>query len=174
MIPRKFFPNMPDEVFEMWLEPIAEDYGWPFQDSSDSIKGTKWSGIFGNYDLNFWTTIEWSRIEIEIYPELFTDITCRHLIAIIDCCVESAFTITANLLDTKDRFRACAEFISTNGTIPKPIVAVVRSRKVEIVDGNHRIAALLHVGVTPGYKVPMWVPIPPRYNKADAPAKNRR
>lgn len=160
MIPRDFFPHMPDEVFDTWLAPLAEDYGWPFKKSQDCIKETKWFVIFGNYDLEFWTSVKWRIISTQLHPEIFANGTCFRLNSIIQFCTEGVPTFTANLQGTVERFRACTDFIRANRKLPRPIVAITRNRiEFEIIDGHHRIAALLHVGIPVGYEIPIWIPI---------------
>ena len=55
-------------------------------------------------------------------------------------------------------FKAGSSSNINTGQIPKPIIVLQRNGIFEIVDGNHRIAALLHVGIPPNYKIPMWMP----------------
>lgn len=157
MIPRNFFPNMPDEVFEMWLNPISEYYGWPFKKPSDPIEGTIWAKMFSAYDLNFWVTANWRLDNIAIFENTFTNSTCFRLNSIITRCVEGLPTFTANVEGAEERFRTCAGYIRANGNIPKPIIALIKNGEVEIIDGYHRIAALLHVGIPIGHKVLAWI-----------------
>ena len=66
MIPRDFFPNMPDEVFNMWLEPISREYGWPFTKPTDVInESSNWFYVLCKRDLSFWVDICWYKIEID-------------------------------------------------------------------------------------------------------------
>lgn len=157
-IPRNFFPNMPDEVFTMWLKPIAVHYGWPFIKPDESKDGTKWAAVFGDYDLNYWVSVKWRLSEIAITEETFTDFTCFRLNSIIKGCVECIPTLFTGVSGSQERFRACADFIRNNGRIPCPIIVFDKGCGIEILDGNHRVAALLHVGIPNGYKIPAWIP----------------
>lgn len=148
---------MPDEVFEMWLEPIAEHYGWPFKNGNDRIEETKWFNVFGGFSLNTWVTAIWKREEINLTTTPLNYVTRIRISSIINRCVEGLPTLTAGVADSEERFRACAEFIMVNGNIPKPIIVLFRNGEAEIIDGNHRIAALFHVGPPNGYVVPAWI-----------------
>lgn len=160
MIPRDFFPYMPDEIFDVWLQPIADDYGWPFKKSNESTKGTKWAGVFGDHNLDFWTSAKWSFRELVFSPELFTDFCQFRLKSIRKGFEEGIPTLWVGVADTKERFRACADFIRANGAIPGSIIVLDRGGfGLDVVDGNHRVAALLHVGIPSGYKIPVWIPI---------------
>jgi hypothetical protein len=157
MIPRNFFPNMPDEVFEMWLDPIAEEYGWPFKSPSDSTKETKWGGVFRGAPLSFWADTTWCRKQIN----LTTDPINRHseylIRTLLHGYTNGVPTLIADVADTEKRVRSCADYIRTYGNIPKPVVAIIRDREIDIVDGYHRITALLHVGPPQIFIVPAWV-----------------
>ncbi len=148
---------MPDEVFEMWLEPIAEHYGWPFVKPDESKDGTKWAEVFGDHDLNYWVSVKWRFSEIAMTEKTFTDFTWFRLDSIINGCVEGIPTLFTGVAESKERFRACADFIRNNGRIPGPIIVLDKGNGIEIVDGNHRIAALLHIGIPRGYNVPVWI-----------------
>lgn len=158
MIPRQFFPNVPDEVFDMWLIPLAKDYGWPFENIHEETKDTKWYHTLGGLPLSFWHSAEWELTQRDLLSMPFSFITKFVLRSLIEQYQSGSHTVVANLERTKERFGACADFIITNGIIPKPIIVLERNGAFEIVDGNHRVAALLHVGVPQNYKVPMWIP----------------
>ena len=65
----------------------------------------------------------------------------------------------AGVQRSEERFRACAEFIRNHNQIPVPIIATIDNGEIKIIDGAHRIAALMHVGLPENYLVPTWVPI---------------
>ncbi|MGH7182066.1 MAG: hypothetical protein ACREJN_08825 [Nitrospiraceae bacterium] len=159
MKPREFFPNMPDEVFDMWLAPFIEKIGWPFTDVSADLSGTRWNILLGEIPLYVWNRLAWSRVDLEFTKLDFTFCAELAIESIVDNCVHGLTTGTENLQNTKERFWACAEFIRVHQTIPKPIVAIYKNKKIEVMDGNHRIAALRHIGVPNGYWVPTWLPI---------------
>lgn len=158
MKPREFFPNMPDEMFDMWLAPFIEKIGWPFTDVNADLSGTRWDIFLGEIPLCVWNQLVWSRLDLEFTKLDFDIFTKLAIESVIDHCVHDRSTGTENLQNTKERFSACAEFVRVHQTIPKPIVAIYENNKIKVMDGYHRIAALLHVGVPNGYKVPVWLP----------------
>ena len=155
-IPRNFFPNMPDEVFEKWLEPIAKEYGWPFQSASDSTKDTKWFYVLGKLDLIFWVNAIWHMDMIDFKTVSLSYGTNLSINSIRQRVVEGLPTFFSSVAGSEERFGAAADFIRATGTIPGAIVVLIRNGQLEIVDGNHRIAALCHIGFPPDYKVPAW------------------
>jgi hypothetical protein len=157
MTPREFFPHMPDEVFEMWLAPFIQQIGWPFTKITDDLSGTRWSILLKDIPLHVWNQLIWSRVDVEFSKINFAAFNKLAFEDIIGHCVHGRSTATANLPNTKERFRACAEFIRVHQTIPKPIAVMSRNNKIEVIDGIHRIAALLHVGLPKGYRLPIWI-----------------
>ena len=164
MTPREFFPNMPDEVFEMWIEPMIDSKGWPFTESNLSTVGTKWFHVFGfEYPLTYWRAIKWSLVELEIFTEKVNDNTHAvfHCIALHGITGRYT-TVTAGLTDSQLRFRACAEFIKDKGILPKPIIAIrEKNGSLKIIDGNHRISAYILINKTNQLSgiVKAWMPV---------------
>lgn len=158
MKPREFFPDMPDEVFDVWLAPFIEKIEWPFTDVNATLSGTRWNILFGEIPLCVWNQLVWTRLDLEFTKLDFNFFTTLAIESIIDHCVHGLSTGTANIHDTQERFFACAEFVRVHQTIPKPIVAIYKNNKIEVMDGNHRIAALRHIGVPNGYRLPIWLP----------------
>jgi hypothetical protein len=103
---------------------------------------------------------QWSRLDVEFTRIEFGLASREAIQSIIRHCVHGVSTGTANLPNTKERFRAYAEFVRVHQTIPKPIAVMSRNQKIEVIDGNHRIAALLHVGLPKGYRLPIWIAHP--------------
>jgi hypothetical protein len=159
MTPREFFPKMPDEVFDMWLSPFIEEIGWPFKSDTETTKGTRWENLFGiDRSLRDWAACSWMLIDIDTSRFKISTSSQFTLHALIQSANGCKPAEMVNLSNTEQRFRACAEFIVESGRIPAPIIAVFSGDEFDIIDGNHRIAALAHIGVPKGYKIPAWVP----------------
>jgi hypothetical protein len=158
MRPQEFFTNMPEEVFNMWLAPFVEKIGWPFSDLTSDLSGTRWEILLGHIPLSDWYQSLWLRYDVDwdrIKLNFFTKVT---ITAVLQHCANGRATGTETIENTKERFWSCVQFIEVHQEIPKPIIALLRNNEIEVVDGNHRIAALLHVGIPAGYRIPMWVP----------------
>ena len=134
MTPREFFPYMPDEVFEMWLAPFIQQIGWSFTKITDDLSGTRWNTLLRDIPLDVWNQLIWSRIDVEFTKIEFAVFNKLAIEDIIGHCVHGRSTATANLPNTKERFRACAEFIRVHKTIPKPIAVMSRDKKIEVID----------------------------------------
>ena len=156
MSPREFFPKMPDEVFDMWLFPLIEHIGWPYSELSDDILGSRWEMLLGQIQLNRWHSFNWELRHVVLTPNTLAHSSLMKINGIHDHCVRNAFTMEANLKNTKERFRACTEFFIANGRIPLPCVAIPRHGRLELVDGHHRLAALRKYGKFDIYAVPIY------------------
>ena len=157
MTAREFFPTMPDEVFDIWLAPFISQIGWPFKATSDDIGESNWKYLLGNVPLSVWFSGSWKRVSIDITTAPIAPMSILMADEIISHCTTGAQTMTANIKNTKERFRACTDFVQTNGTIPVPFIAAIRNGCLEIFDGNHRLAALRYVKSTQIKWVPCWV-----------------
>lgn len=157
MIIPTFFPYMPDEVRELWLEPIAECYGWPFQSLDDSTHDTKWRYVLPKLSLRELADFRWERKDINFATKPLCQESLRTIKGLYDEHVIGRATLYANVAGTKERFRACADFISKHRTMPKPVILRDTGDCYELLDGNHRIAAMLAVGLHEAFDVPAWI-----------------
>lgn len=161
MTPREFFPHMPDEVFDSWLAPFIDQIGWPFETLDADLSSSRWKYLLGLVPLPVWHGCTWSLETINIAAVQINPSSEWAYRSIIDhCTTGSLTTITANLQDTQERFRACTEYVRAHGTIPVPIIAIARNNMLEVMDGNHRLAALFHVGVSDPCWITAWMPLP--------------
>jgi hypothetical protein len=156
VLPREFFPKMPDEAFNIWLAPLIDEIGWPFLQLDSDISGTRWETLLANITLDRWHAFDWELRHVVFTPRTVAHSSLMKIDCIHDHCVRNAYTLTANLQNTKERFRACAEFFATHGRIPLPVVAIPRHGRLELVDGHHRIAALRKHGQLGIYPVPVY------------------
>jgi hypothetical protein len=137
MIKETFFPSMPHDVFNMWLDPIVDKYGWPFSSITDSYEETKWKYVLGyNETLASWHSskwelqkLKWGSIKLSFVE--FCDISKLEVNAVLEEQTE-----IANIINTRDRFFACANFISKNRRFPAAVVLGDISDKA-LFNGHH-------------------------------------
>lgn len=142
----------------MWLSPFIEQIRWPFTEVNENLSGTRWNILLGEIPLHVWNRLAWSRLDLEFTELEFTFPTEHAIESIIGYCVHGRSTGTETIQNTKEWFWACAEFVRVHQPIPKPIVANYKNKRIQIIDGSHRIAALRHIGIPNGYRVPIWRP----------------
>ena len=159
MLPPTFFPNLPDEIRRLWLEPIAVEYGWPFQSIDESTEGTKWKYVLGvDVTLRNFAGLMWNLEEIEVSSQGF----CRQTIHAINTVREqnttNKDTMFADVCDTQERFMSCVYYIRKHGVVPEPLVCLMTNEgSIDMLDGHHRMAALTALGIPEGYRIPAWV-----------------
>lgn len=64
---------------------------------------------------------------------------------IIGFAVYGSLTEFAKIERTKERFWACANFITENHAVPGSLAGIMESGFVDVLDGHHRLAALLYL-----------------------------
>jgi len=153
---------MPEEVFDLWIRPGVEEHGWSFLSTPEPLTGNRLQRLCNGSSLNDWIVLDWNLSSLPVTESIFHPQTVARAEAIIGHCVRNEQTATANLHDTKERFRACASFIEINRRVPQPVIAVGLPMGFEIVDGNHRLAALVHLGFGGSYRIPAWLGFAPK------------
>src|SRR5262249_39784519 len=106
--------------------------------------------------------LDWVLSSLRLTELVFHPQTVHRAEAIIGHCVRNEPTVTANLHNSKQRFWACASFIQAHGNVPKPLVAVSLPFGFEVVDGNHRLAALIHLGFPSSFHIQAWLGLKPK------------
>jgi hypothetical protein len=154
------FPAMPQDVLNLWLGPGVDKYGWPFQSVSDSITDSEWSGFLLGRSLSFWSQVQWSLLALPLDPAIFHPDTISRIDWIIGNCAFGKETPTANLQNTKQRFWTATSFIRENSAMPQPLVVFFDECDFIILDGNHRLAAAVFLGLDKNFSFAAWVAFP--------------
>lgn len=82
---KSLFPTMPDAVFEMWLQPAVQQFGWPFKSLSDSIDGSGWETTLTWQSLERIAQLVWHRRELPFASIRFTPQTQSTIQAMFEC-----------------------------------------------------------------------------------------
>ena len=153
---------MPDEVFDSWLIPLLTSKGWPFTSLDDNPHwySSTWVYILAELPLQTWHDFRWNRIDIPFSYNFFLNETKERIEAIIGHSRGSK-TMTANVESTMIRFDACADFFRTHGFIPGHIAGIAKKEGLELLDGHHRIAGAISVGIPAGFHFSIWIPFAP-------------
>lgn len=152
---------MPDEVRELWLEPIAETEGWPFQSVDDPTHGTGWRWVLPRMTLRQLADFDWKLEEVDFSAKPLCQDSLGTIKGLCYQHVLGRATLFANVARTKERFRACASFIARHRAMPRPIILRDLGDSFALLDGNHRVAAMLAVGLQEAFHVPAWIATAP-------------
>jgi hypothetical protein len=155
--PKSIFPKMPQEVFGLWIAPHISVYGWPFVSVKDSLSGTSWQSFFLGRSLEHWANLDWQLSSITPSETVLFADTIWRIEGIVGYCAYGRRTSQSNIHETEKRFLACASFIKEHRKFPCPIVGIARPDCIELIDGHHRMAALLYLGGPKGTPIPTWI-----------------
>ena len=139
---RNSLPDWPDDLREHWLSPEADRKGWPPHQGSD------WRYAIGpERDLAYLQRLSWTRVSQEITPDLFAVQSRDLLVGMFRGYYyrdpsESAF---AYFDGGRERFEGLTRFILESGRFPWSPALELRSDGLVILDGFHRILALLYL-----------------------------
>ena len=130
-----FLPNLPREVYNLWLHDLILELGWP-------PCGETWKNVLCGFDRLYWSNLKWTKEELNINTL---------------CWSKSAQGIIKGLYDAKysninnkfskyiknDKIERIIEHIEKYGILPETIILINDEGKYEIVDGCHRLTAFL-------------------------------
>jgi len=132
------FPNFPDEVFTLWLEDRVKQSGWP-------PEGIEWQGFLFGQSPEYWKSLQWSKLTLTVSPELMASKSFSLAMHIIEAGKGTKSILSAYIPNTADRFKSALSFVTENATTPGTPLLLLAQDGIEVIDGNHRIAALLAV-----------------------------
>jgi hypothetical protein len=150
-IARQLLTNMPDEVFNLYIEPLIKLHGWPFH-SVDSPTFGLWFQMFDHHSLKTISELIWERQEITFSLRIFHRTSQDRIVGIVNTHVHGMNTPFANVINAKARFDRCRTYIARTGRMPVPVVLMRDFGGLRILDGNHRLAAMAsfsnsHIGI---------------------------
>lgn len=155
-------PAFPAEVIEMWFLPYAQEDGWP-----PPVK--RWDDLLLNRPLEYWRLLEWSEEELVLQFSLFDQRSIEAIDGLIQTNVYGVSNIYSSLRYTRERFERIIDYINENQALPLPLPLVLLrvGHFYEIADGNHRVAALLHLQKQTDKLWPTrcWIASPPIKSK---------
>lgn len=155
-----FFPNMPSEVFEQFIQPQLQFDIESLTVLETFVTAPGWAKYFRNKPLKFWASLTWTKLsipyrDVHINPETI-NLACQLAKEFRESC-PSQTAERANIQDSKARFDACASFIKSMGKFPKPLVCLDVGSHFDLLDGYHRLAALFSTNDYENFPVDVWV-----------------
>ena len=140
---RLTFPGFPTEVFKTWLDDRIKQNGWP-------PSGIEWEGFLLGRSVREWQSFIWQRERLSI---TFSDLseTANNTVRLLISAgaLGQNNIMSAYIPNTKQRFASVLEYLKDQHCLPGTIVLLRSAGKFYIIEGNHRIAALLalpHLG----------------------------
>ena len=136
---RRDLPDLPEEVFTLWLDDHVRSHGWP-------PLGPDWDRILLGRRLAFWKGLRWLKQSVLLSPEDMAPTSLAAALRILDASVR------AGPPQGDDPLEELRAFIASHGTLPAPLVLVSTLDGYDVADGNRRIAAMLDLAVRRGIK----------------------
>ena len=156
---RAMFPLMPAEVFDAWLAPLIVSDGWPFITEFCPPSGL-WSQYLDGHSIQSIQRLGWQRQQLPACFTLFRP-SARDIIKwIIAQHVHGHATPVARIKEGKgvESFFRSWQFVERTGGLHTPVVLIQQPDGYQIMDGNHRVAALFSVRNLPA-TLDAWIGI---------------
>jgi hypothetical protein len=143
---RLSLPNMPEELFRQYMEPMIAEHGWPFY-SLDSPTPMPWLQLFDCHEVRTISELFWARREFKFSLGVFHRYARTQITGLLDAHVFGADNEYSTIPNTKARFHQARRYIADSGRMPVPVVLMkdandLRLSELRILDGNHRLAAM--------------------------------
>ena len=165
---RAMLANMPDEVFDIYIAPLIESHGWPFESldrpPSNPIEGRRWFQMFDLQSVQTISQLSWKRLEIPFAHAGFHPRAHQVVTALINLHVFGVNTFVTPIANTREKFFSARAYIQETGTMPVPVILQYDSEGFRILDGNHRLAAMTSFSNNDAGIIDCWVGIPPDSN----------
>lgn len=140
---QKDLPNMPAEIIEVWLKPIAqrEDYGWPPGEYN------AWHYELGSDSrLAYLAGLRWDKKEMALNPDMIDkhdmnsvmDLFQTHVVGI-------SMSSAASQPEHYSLFRDHCDYLKEHGTFINPIVLEETGAGLHVLDGFYRLCAYFYL-----------------------------
>jgi len=151
---RDMLPNLPDEIFEMFIVPQNEA---PLNIFDDHPQG-RWFVHFGGFSLEEFNKLRWSRTELLLNKEILHPDTYGDIETIIKHIKGFAFSpgIPA---DSAERVVWQSNVIKETGRLCAPVVCIRTNEGLKLLDGSHRVVASISSSVDGIALIPLdaWI-----------------
>lgn len=154
------FTKMPSEVFEQFIQPKLEFDIESLPILEAFITAPNWAEYFRHKSLNYWVNVEWAKICVPFKDALVNDEAKVLACELVNAFGESGTgkpAVRANVQDSKARFESCATFAKSYGKFPKPVVCLDTGGSWVLLDGFHRLAAILSMEEHENFPFDCWL-----------------
>ncbi|WP_296656041.1 hypothetical protein [Thiobacillus sp. 0-1251] len=153
-------PAFPPEIINEWLGPYVQSEGWPPNSERHEVSTDRWRYLLGMRPVSYWASFTWQRTKIIPTIEDLGQASNQTLAQLITGYVQGKPNIyTQQIPDGKQRFQSVLSYLSIHKSFPGFPVLAVQADGLEVLDGNHRMAAyftLVASGKAP-FPVPVWL-----------------
>jgi hypothetical protein len=141
---RAFFSRFPEEVFSLWLDDRIRSNGWP-------PSGIEWAGFLSGRSPEEWQGFSWTKRMVTLSPSDLSSTSLNIAVQMFEAHIlQQGNLLSAYIPDSKTRFEGLRQFIAQNARLPAPLILLRSAGGYDVIDGNHRVAAMLSLGMTGG------------------------
>ena len=159
---KAMLPNIPDEVFDGFLSPLIDSFGWPFSSVSQILDGTEWCRILYPLTLPELSALKWNRKLFTLESHSLYKGSVADLEHIIRNKVENIWApIGRDSTPCRMSLLWHEADIMETGKFCSPITIAKTPTGWKILDGNHRVAALFTLDLVEKVQIDAWVGSPP-------------
>lgn len=155
--------NMPDAVFNLWFRDLLEKDGskesWPFVRASQRTFSTRWHQCLNGHSIQAIRNMRWQKRQIPATLSVFTVAFQNRLRRIIEAYAHKLCAPCTNVMDKKRHgsFWRALDHAERVGCLHAPAVLIQQAEGYQIMDGCHRIAALLSLPDRQDLLLDCWV-----------------
>lgn len=153
---RAMLPNMPVEVFDIWIAPLVKTGGWPFLNNRSPASG-QWVNNFSGHSLHLISQLRWELHNLPGSLTSFNPILKKRLALLAKQYITGIRQFNCAITNGPARFRRALAYVRVHKCVPKPVIAIQGTFHLELLDGNHRLAAMLTAGLLPRRSIQVWV-----------------
>lgn len=160
-VAKALLANMPDDVFKIYIAPLIESHGWPFDSSGlplNIVEARRWHQMFDLQSVQTIRQLSWERRKIPFVLARFHPRSHQVVTMIVEHHTGVSFHAgIANVADTRNKLVRARNYIARTGQMPVPVILQRDQRGLRILDGNHRLAAMATVGNANGRIIDCWL-----------------
>lgn len=152
------YGELPMEVGEGFFAPLIQDIGWPFRSIQDSLHGTDWHRILYPFTLEQFAQLRWCRRSFLLNKDLLHPVSQDDINLVIRNLHEDIGALVGR--DSEPSRRSFAYHRSRvlhTHDFCAPVTLAVTVNGIKILDGNHRVAALLNSGLAHTVQLDAWI-----------------
>jgi hypothetical protein len=137
---RSLFPDMPAEIFDLWLDDRIRGLGWPPLSAA-------WRCVLCERSIEQWASLKWARQCVPLNRFVFASSSGR----VIDGVIAAYFYQIENAYrrelgdDLFDKMTRINDYWKQHRMLPSTPILLKRDRFYDLVDGCHRISYLIYL-----------------------------
>ena len=153
---------MPVEVFKIYIAPLIEAHGWPFDSEGlplNRAEALRWFQMFDHQSVETISQLSWERTRFSFDFTLFHPTAQNLMKALTEHHLGIAFYASlVHVADSRDKFFNARDYIARTGGMPVPVVLMFDPMGgLRILDGNHRLAGMASFHNASSGIVDAWV-----------------